>query len=433
VYEDLKGLSWRLSVLGGSKGERMATKVLVPLLGEGVEEVTVIKWLKKEGDSVNELEPLLEVNTDKVDTEIPAPASGTVLKIIAEEGVPAKVGSILAFIGNPGEAVDSGVEAGRSLREALPQGPASAEKPAIPQRQETLTPILANREIGFISPVVAKVAAEHGVNLQQIQGTGLNGRITKNDVLNFVESGKRTAPQPTQHATPIVTPIVGDQLIKHTVIRKQIAEHMLMSKHTSPHVLTVMEADISRVAKHRSTNKEIFARDGVNLTFTAYFMIAIVAGLKAYPNVNSSWTEEGILIHKTINIGMATSLGEEGLIVPVIKSADNLSLLAMARAVNDLANRARSKKLQPDDVKGGTFTLTNHGISGSLFAFPVINQPQSGILGVGAMQKRVVVIDDAIAIRPMVYLSFVFDHRILDGASADAFLMKVKETLENWA
>jgi pyruvate/2-oxoglutarate dehydrogenase complex dihydrolipoamide acyltransferase (E2) component len=206
-----------------------------------------------------------------------------------------------------------------------------------------------------------------------------------------------------------------------------------MSKQTSPHVLTVMEADMSRVVKHRSANKEIFGRDGVNLTFTAYFMMAIVAGLKAYPTVNSSWTDEGILLHKAVNIGMATSLGEEGLIVPVIKEADNLSLLAMARTVNDLASRARAKKLQPDDVKGGTFTLTNHGISGSLFAFPVINQPQCGILGIGAMQKRVVVIDDAIAIRPMVYLSFAFDHRILDGASADWFLMKVKETLENWA
>ena len=232
----------------------------------------------------------------------------------------------------------------------------------------------------------------------------------------------------------------GDQLIKHTVIRKQIAEHMVMSKHTSPHVLTVMEADMSKVIAHRAVNKGIFARDGVNLTFTAYFMMAIVAGLKNHPMANSSWTDEGILVHKTINLGMATSLGEEGLIVPVIRNADNLSLLAMARSVNDLANRARTKKLQPDEVKGGTFTLTNHGISGSLFAFPVINQPQCGILGVGAMQKRVVVIpadggtrDDAIAIRPMVYLSFVFDHRILDGASADNFLMKVKETLENWA
>ncbi|MGB8982743.1 MAG: dihydrolipoamide acetyltransferase family protein [Anaerolineales bacterium] len=407
----------------------MATKVLVPLLGEGVEEVTVIKWLKKEGDSVDELEPLLEVNTDKVDTEIPAPVSGTVLKILAEEGVPAKVGTVLAFIGKPGESVDSSAEGVRSL-------PTSEKKVAVSQRQETLTPVHTNKDIGFISPVVARVAAEHGVNLSQVQGTGLNGRITKNDVLNYVQNGKSTlAAQATnlKPDTSHLTPTPGDQLIKHTVIRKQIAEHMVMSKRTSPHVLTVMEADMSRVARHRSANKETFGRDGVNLTFTAYFMMSIVAGLKEYPNVNSSWTDEGILVHKAVNIGMATSLGEEGLIVPVIKDADNLSLLAMARAVNDLASRARAKKLQPDEVKGGTFTLTNHGISGSLFAFPVINQPQSGILGVGALQKRAVVIDDAIAIRPMVYLSFVFDHRILDGASADWFLMKVKETLENWA
>lgn len=190
---------------------------------------------------------------------------------------------------------------------------------------------------------------------------------------------------------------------------------------------------MTRVSRHRSANKAAFEREGVNLTFTAYFISAIVAGLKSHPLVNSSWTDEGVLIHKNINIGMATSLGEEGLIVPVIKGAENLSLLAMARAVNDLANRARAKKLQPDEVKGGTFTLTNHGISGSLMAFPIINQPQCGILGIGAMQKRAIVIDDAIAIRPMVYLSFVFDHRILDGASADWFLSKVKDTLENWS
>ena len=415
----------------------MATKVLVPLLGEGVEEVTVIKWLKKEGESINELEPLLEVNTDKVDTEIPAPASGTILKIFAEEGLPAKVGAILAFIGKPGEAFDADTNGVQSLHQESPRDQTPEKKSTLAQHPETLTPLEANKEVGFISPVVAKIAAEYGVNLQQVRGTGLNGRITKNDVLDFVESGKRSTDNGQQTAahrpSPIVAPLVGDQLIKHTVIRKQIAEHMLMSIHTSPHVLTVMEADMSRVAKHRSANKEIFVRDGVNLTFTAYFMMAIVAALKAHPNVNSSWTDEGVLVHKAVNIGMATSLGEEGLIVPVIKDADNLSLLAMARAVNDLASRARSKKLQPDEVKGGTFTLTNHGISGSLFAFPVINQPQSGILGVGAMQKRVVVIDDAIAIRPMVYLSFVFDHRLLDGASADWFLMKVKDTLENWS
>ena len=404
----------------------MATKVLVPLLGEGVEEVTVIKWLKKEGDSVNELEPLLEVNTDKVDTEIPAPASGTVLRIMAEEGLPAKVGSLLAIIGGAGESVDSEKVEGSSASKAVSRTSVTSQPEILNIRHPT--------DLGFISPVVAKIAAEHGVNLQQITGTGLNGRITKNDILAFVESGKPKSASRVVNQQPVtLKPALGNQLIKHTAIRKQIAEHMVMSKHTSPHVLTVMEADMSRVVKHRSTSKEILARDGVNLTFTAYFMSAIVTGLKNYSMVNSSWTDEGVLVHQAINLGMATSLGEDGLIVPVVKNAADLSLVQMARAVNDLANRARSKKLQPDDVKGGTFTLTNHGISGSLFAFPVISQPQCGILGVGAMQKRVVVIDDAIAIRPMVYLSFVFDHRILDGASADNFLMKVKETLENWS
>ncbi len=408
----------------------MATNVFVPRLGEGVDEVTITKWLKQVGDSVNELEPLLEVNTDKVDTEIPAPASGVILRIEMQEGQPAKVGELLAVIGKAGESVSSQQSAVDSKPSLVVSTP-----PAAPQPSSVHSTPFGDRppsaDLGFISPVVARVAAEHRVNLNQITGTGLNGRITKNDVLAFVgnrESG--IVPPPVQ---PSNLPTPGDQLIKHTVIRKSIAEHMVMSKRTSPHVLTVMEADMNRVVRHRAANKAAFERDGVNLTFTAYFLMAIVAGLKAYPHVNSSWTDEGLLVHKAINLGMATSLGEEGLIVPVIKGADNLSLLAMARSVNDLAARARSKKLQPDEVKGGTFTLTNHGVSGSLLAFPVINQPQCGILGVGAMQKRVVVIDDAIAIRPMVYLSFVFDHRILDGASADWFLAKVKETLENWA
>ena len=409
----------------------MATKVLVPRLGEGVDEVTITKWLKKEGDSVKELEPLLEVNTDKVDTEIPAPASGVILKIEMQEGQPAKVGQLLALIGASGESVAASAESKVESRKSEP-APATLDL-----RPSTPAPARSSADLGFISPVVAKIAAEKGIDLSQVPGTGLNGRITKNDVLNFVQSppAKETyhVTRTTQHATPVVTPAQGDTLIKHTLIRKQIADHMVMSKSVSPHVLTVMEADMSRVAKHRAANKPIFERDGVNLTFTAYFMMAIVAGLKVFPNTNSSWTDEGVLVHKAVNIGMATSLGEDGLIVPVIKGADNLSLLAMARSVNDLATRARGRKLQPDEVKGGTFTLTNHGISGSLFAMPIINQPQCGILGIGAMQKRAVVVDDAIAIRPMVYMSFVFDHRILDGASADWFLAKVKETLENWA
>lgn len=401
----------------------MATKVLVPRLGEGVDEVTVTKWLKQVGDSIKELEPLLEVNTDKVDTEIPAPASGTVLQIAAQEGQAAKVGELLAIIGVVGESVE-GSESVKSVEVSK----VSQGQKSVASQPSTLN-LQPSTDLGFISPVVAKIAAEHGVNLSQVSGTGLNGRITKNDVLSYVE-GKKLKVESSNLQPSNMQPVT---LIKHTTIRKAIAHHMVESKHTSPHVLTVMEADMNRVAKHRAANKAAFEKDGVNLTFTAYFMMAIVAGLKAFPMVNSSWNDEGVLVHKNINIGMATSLGEEGLIVPVIKGADNHSLLAMARSVNDLANRARNKKLQPDEVKGGTFTLTNHGISGSLFAFPVINQPQCGILGVGAMQKRVIVIDDAIAIRPMVYMSFVFDHRILDGASADWFLAKVKETLENWS
>ncbi len=406
----------------------MATNVYVPRLGEGVDEVTITKWLKQVGDSVHELEPLLEVNTDKVDTEIPAPASGVILRIAAMEGQPAKVGELLAVIGVAGEVADGG-NAPAPITEEKPQVENQRTEPSMVSRPPSM-------DLGFISPVVAKIAAEHGMDLSLVRGTGMNGRITKNDVLAFVgkrEAGVVASPAQPSNLQPANLPTQGDQLIKHTVIRKSIAEHMVMSKRTSPHVLTVMEADMSRVVKHRAANKAAFERDGVNLTFTAYFLSAIVTGLKAYPTVNSSWTEEGLLVHKAINLGMATSLGEDGLIVPVIKGADNLSLLAMARAVNDLAARARSKKLQPDEVKGGTFTLTNHGVSGSILAFPVINQPQCGILGVGAMQKRVVVIDDAIAIRPMVYLSFVFDHRILDGASADWFLSKVKDTLENWS
>ena len=409
----------------------MATKVLVPLLGEGVEEVTVTKWLKREGDAIKELEPLLEVNTDKVDTEVPAPASGTLLKILAQEGAPARVGEILAFIGKPGESTEA-------ASRPRPEEPV-ASKQASPARSalETLPPPAA-REVGFVSPVVAQIAAEHGVDLSRIRGTGLNGRITKNDVLEFVHARPSSeAPTAQSHALPGATRVAGDQLVKHTTIRRQIAEHMVLSQKTSPHVLTVMEADIGRVAAHRDSNKALFEREGVKLTFTAYFIAAVATALKAFPIANSTWTEAGVLLHGAINIGMATSLGDDGLIVPVIKGADNLTLLAIARSVNDLAARARARKLRPDEVRGGTFTLTNHGIGGSLLAMPIINQTQCVILGTGAIQKRVVVVsdaagNDAISVRPMIYLSLVFDHRILDGASADAFLARVKQALESW-
>jgi len=456
----------------------MPTQVIMPQLGESVVEGTVTKWLKQEGEHINADESLLEVNTDKVDTEIPSPAAGSLLKIVIGEGITVKAGTIIAWIGEPGEIIPVGVTS-VDLHAAAAPTPTAAQVAAPASGR--------SRELGFISPVVAKMAAEHNLDLSLIHGTGEGGRITKRDVLSFIEKGApavssipeekaawetpgegdlfrptelqfaggapgMAAPPPRQPAItppPIAAPhpsslsgerpgersaiLPGDQLVPHTTLRRAIAEHMVHSKHTSPHVTTVMEADLTAVVAHRAVNKVEFTRGGVNLTFTPYFIAAIVAGLKAFPAANSSWSEEGLLLHGAINIGMATSLGQDGLIVPVIKGADGLSLLGLARAVNDLAERARARKLQPDEVKGGTFTITNHGTSGSLFATPVISQPQCGILGVGAIQKRVVVINDAIAIRPMVYLSLTFDHRILDGAGADGFLAKVVDTLQNWS
>jgi 2-oxoglutarate dehydrogenase E2 component (dihydrolipoamide succinyltransferase) len=277
------------------------------------------------------------------------------------------------------------------------------------------------------------MAEEHKLDLSHVQGTGSKGRITKQDVIDHLASHTTSVPQdsgePPQRLKSNLLPV--------TTIRKQIAERMQQSKQISPHVLTVMEADMSRVAAHRSANQSKFEESGVHLTFTAYFIAAIAEGLKTHPLVNSTWTEEGIRVQSEINVGMATSLGEEGLIVPVLRHADEMSLLGIAREINDLAGRARSKKLLPEEVRGGTFTITNHGTGGSLFAMPIINQPQCGILGIGKIQKRPLVVsdaagNDAIAIRPMVFLSFVFDHRILDGASADAFLVVVRDALEQW-
>ncbi|MBM3153617.1 MAG: 2-oxo acid dehydrogenase subunit E2, partial [Chloroflexi bacterium] len=382
----------------------MATKVLVPRLGEGVDELTIVKWLKNEGDPVTEMESLLEVETDKVVTEIPSPAAGVVLKISALENTPVRVGEVMAWIGEPGERVGvSGVPASgapAAVETGLKvEGQKPGEPPAVDSPPSTVTG-------GFLAPVVRKMAAEYNIDLSQVRGAGLNGRITKQDILSYLERSV-TKPVNVSLETEGHGTATRGMLLPITSVRKQIAERMRHSKQISPHVLTVMEADMSRVAAHRAANKAAFVADGVNLTYTAYFMTAIAAGLKAHPLVNSTWTEQGILVQPEINIGMATSLGEEGLIVPVLRRADELSLLGMARAVNDLAGRARARKLRPEEVRDGTFTLTNHGTGGSLFAMPIINQPQCGILGVGALHKRPVVVsdaagNDAIAIRPMV-------------------------------
>jgi 2-oxoglutarate dehydrogenase E2 component (dihydrolipoamide succinyltransferase) len=436
----------------------MATKVIMPKLGESVVEGTVTRWLKQEGEQVDEFEALLEINTDKVDSEIPSPAKGTLLKILVPEGVTVQAGTVIAWIGQPGEAVPGGeapAPAGAAAEPILEpvEGAGSRDAP------------IRDRDLGFISPVVAKLAREYNLDLSQVRGTGAGGRITKKDVLQSIEKRGKSAPVP-EHAeglAPWETPGEGD-LFRPTemifgapaqaapkpspkpgeaplkpglhplnTMRKAIADRMVASMQAVPHVTTVMEADLKRVAAHRERNQAEFNRQGVKLTFTAYFAAAAVSALRAFPLVNSSWSNEGILVHPQINLGIAVSLGEDGLIVPVIRDADNLSLFGLARAISDLAERARARRLAPDDVRNGTFTITNHGTGGSLFATPIINQPQCAILGVGIIHKRPVVVEgDAIAVRPMVYLSLTFDHRILDGASADGFLARIVSALEKW-
>jgi 2-oxoglutarate dehydrogenase E2 component (dihydrolipoamide succinyltransferase) len=499
----------------------MAVKVILPQMGEGVIEATVTKWLKNVGDEVKEYDPLVEVNTDKVDTEIPSPVSGTVLKVLIGEGNTAPVNSILAWIGKPGEQVPengggsapkAASKLGADKAAPSPQpAPAVAPQPvpAATRPQAAVKPIAPTTQPGpqkpgaavSVSPLVARIAAENKVDLAAVPGTGPGGRITKEDVLAFVRSGGNGAPAvggqvtlpkfdgqnlatflspvvkklaqennldptriqgsgqggrvtkkdietflasghaptwlapaaPSKSAFPKAFPdAIPGQVMKLNPVRKAIAEHMVRSKHTSPHVTTIMEADLSAVSAHRAANKAAFTQQNVNLTFTAYFVAAIVAACQAYPIVNSSWSEEGVAVHGQINVGVAAALEPDGLIVPVIKNAAALSLLEIARALNDLSGRARSKQLKTDEVREGTITLTNHGTSGSLFATPIINQPQCAIISTGVIEKRVKVIDDAIAIRPLMYLGLTFDHRILDGAVADYFLGTVKYTLENW-
>ena len=431
----------------------------MPKLGESVVDGTVTRWIKHEGEKIEEYESLLEVETAKVTTEIPSPAAGIVLKIVVPEGETVDAGVILAWIGQEGESIpEDSVGPARTTTPALIN---PAAQRIGPQEVENEFPS-QKKDLGFISPVVAKLAGEHGIDLSKVAGTGEHGRITKKDVMDYLQvketqPAKKAEPAPWetpgsgdlfkptddfQKAPPAAIPaspapasdpgLKGDTLLPLTPRRKAIADHMILSRVTSVHVTTVMEADLSRVVAHKEANRPKFEQDGIKLTFTPYFAAAVAAALIENPIVNSSWTGKGILIHRDVNIGVAVSLGEDGLIVPVIRQADHLSLTGLATAINDLSNRARSKRLLADETSGGTFSITNHGIGKSLFATPVINQPQCAILGVGAITKRVVVIQDAIAIRPMVYLSLTFDHRILDGASADAFLGKVVDILETW-
>lgn len=421
----------------------MATNVTMPQLGESVTEGTVGKWLKQKGDQVAKYEPLVEIITDKVNSEIPSPAEGTLLEILVPEGETVRVGTLMAVIGEVGEQIPS----------PKSQVPTSTHAPAEKAAPELTTrpPDQATTRPMRLSPVVARLAAEHNIDVTQIRGTGEGGRVTKQDVEKYLAQRPPTPalprerereaappPPPPPPPTPIPTPtptfagMAEEELVPLTPMRRAIAEHMVRSVHIAAHVTTVFEVDMSRVATHRAAHKEEFARQGADLTYTAYFVEVAARVLREQPMVNSTFTDKGILLKKVINIGVAVAI-EEGLIVPVLKNADEYNLLGIAKAVNDLARRAREKRLTPDDVQGGTFTITNPGVGGSLFGTPIINQPQAAIMGVGAIVKRPVVIDDAIAIRPMVYLSLTFDHRILDGADGDRFLAAVKKYLENYS
>jgi pyruvate/2-oxoglutarate dehydrogenase complex dihydrolipoamide acyltransferase (E2) component len=491
----------------------MSTPVTMPQLGESVVEGTVSRWLVAEGQLVKEYEPLVAITTDKVDTEIPAPASGILLRIYVPEGETVEKGTLLAEIGEASEARQSGDSPAGAALVSAPRAGNGSQHPVETQQATPLAQRMAAEHgidlgevagtgpggrvtkedveaylhhaegaaddepaqaqgsgaLGFISPAVARLAGELGVDLTQVIGTGAGGRITKKDVLAYIAAPVPREPRGAEELPPWERPGSGDlfkptteppteresapapkgiaipadsELLPLNAIRRSIAKHMVISKQTAPHVTTVMEADMTRVVRARERLAADMARQGVNLTYTPFFIQAIVAGLKAVREANSTFTEEGLLIHRRVHVGMAVAV-DDGLIVPVIRDADEKSLLGLARAVNDLAERARAKKLNPDEVQGGTFTLTNHGTSGSLFATPIINQPQAGILGVGAIQKRAVVIskghpllpdaEDTIAIRPMVYLSFTFDHRVLDGRAADGLLAAVKQYLEEYA
>jgi len=432
-----------------------AMEVTMPQMGESIFEGTITRWMKKVGEHVNRDEPLFEISTDKVDAEIPAPASGTVTEIRIPAGQTVQVNTVVATIGGEVGAAQRPAAPTPATPAATAGGAVSTEGPA------TTTPSAAEGERLRSSPLVRKIAEEHNVDLHQVAGTGTGGRITKEDILAFVEKHPAGAPAaaPAISAPPQVAPAppsaqpafsaqmpatpanksagIPGTVEPMSVMRKKIAEHMVMSKRTSAHVHGVFEVDMTRVVKLREKMKNVFQeKTGLKLTFTPFFVRAVAHALRIWPIVNSSVEGESIHYKADINIGIAVAL-DWGLIVPVIKHADGLNFTGLQRAVTDLGERARAKKLKPDDVQGGTFTITNPGIFGAKFGMPIISQPQVAIMGVGAITKKPCVItdkdgNDVIAIRSMMHLSIGYDHRIIDGAIADQFMSVVKSYLENW-
>jgi 2-oxoglutarate dehydrogenase E2 component (dihydrolipoamide succinyltransferase) len=440
-----------------------ATEVVMPQMGESITEGTVSKWLKAVGDVIQKDEPLLEISTDKVDAEVPSPVAGTLISIDVQEGETVEVGSVLALVGENGAAApakpaDAAAPAAAPAAERRPEASveikAQAAVAGLPaQQQRTVKGEATAEELRRqkSSPLVRNIAKEHGVDISRIPGSGLSGRVTKKDILSFIETGAalrpedlmvkgaataRPAPTPAEPRATPVTAGVGDRIEKMSVMRKKIAEHMTFSKQTSAHVTSVYEIDMTNVAKFRNKNKADFeARYGTKLTYMPFIFQAVTNAIRKFPVVNSQIDGDNIVYKGDINLGMAVAL-DWGLIVPVIKRADTLSLSGLAIAANDLADRARTKKLNPDEVTGGTFTITNPGVFGGLFGTPIINQPQVAILCVGTIEKRPKVFtspegDDYIAIRSLAYFALTYDHRIVDGADAEKFLSYMKEFLEN--
>lgn len=439
----------------------MSTPVVMPQMGESIAEGTIVRWIKKVGDSVDRDEPLFEISTDKVDAEIPSPAAGVLTAIAVKEGETVPVNSIVATIGvagevaepkvpevpkvpkvgagangqhsaqadgTPGETVDA--PAPPSTTSVAPtQAPKAPQAPQAPE-------VEAGGDRHKSSPLVRRIAKEHGVDIGQIQGSGIGGRVTKQDILGFIEKpfdseSARPASEPLAHDRPAVLRGAGATVTPMSVMRRKIAEHMVLSKRTSAHVYSVFEVNYSKVDQIRKAKKDDYERTGAKLTYTSFIAQVIVDCLRRHKTLNASIDGDNVVYHHEINLGIAVAL-ENGLIVPVVKGAGEKNILGLSRAIQDVADRARAKKLNPEEVHGGTFTITNPGNFGAQFGLPIINQPQVAILGVGTIEKRAVVIDDAIAIRTMGYLTLGYDHRLVDGAVADQFMADVKKGIEHF-
>jgi pyruvate dehydrogenase E2 component (dihydrolipoyllysine-residue acetyltransferase) len=438
----------------------MPTNVVMPQMGESIAEGTIVRWIKKVGDNVDRDEPLFEISTDKVDAEIPSPGAGVLTEIKVKEGETVPVNSVVAVIGGtsagaPREAPTPTTTNEPELPEAAvgqPETPSTSAADAATVDKSAGQATAEEERHLKSSPLVRRIAREHNVDIRLISGTGISGRVTKNDILGFIQTGPSSAAGAAAEATPQRAPArtghvpafkPGDkvEIVPMTIMRKKIAEHMVLSAHTSPHVYSVYEVDFHRLAQLRDKKKSDYERSGTKLTYTALIAKVVVDALRAFPLVNASIDGDNIVYKKDINLGIAVAL-EQGLIVPVIRNADEKNLVGLSRAIEDLAARARSKKLHPDEVQGGTFTITNPGVFGAVYGLPLINQPQVAILGVGAIEKRAVVVqaadnvgradNDAIAIHPTCHLSLGYDHRLVDGADAGRFLSYVKDRLEGF-